>query len=99
MINISHEELLPLAEAAEKLPARRNGSRPHATTLYRWAKHGLNGVRLEVLRVGDTTCTSLPALQRFFNRLTEVRLQIEQALEPPTQHMADVERSLDDMGV
>ena len=99
MINIKHEQLLSLAEAAELLPARRNGSRPHASTLYRWAKNGLKGVRLEVLTVGDTTCTSLPALQRFFDRLTEVSLQLEQPSSPPTQRNTDTEKLLDDMGV
>jgi hypothetical protein len=99
MIDISREELLSLAEAAEKLPARRNGSRPHASTLYRWAKHGLNGVRLEVLRVGDTTCTSVPALQSFFDRLTNATLEANQPAVSPTRRQGGVDRALDDMGV
>lgn len=96
MIDISKEELLPLAEAAKPLPKRRNGSRPHASTLYRWAKDGLSGVRLEVLRVGDTTCTSWEALQRFFQRLTALKLKVEQAA--PLKRLSDVDEALDDMG-
>lgn len=43
-------------------------------TLWRWAKKGLNGpdgqkVHLEIVRVGGTNCTSIEALQRFFDRL------------------------------
>lgn len=41
-------------------------------TLHRWATDGLKGVRLEVIRIGGTTCTSKSALQRFFNALTAI---------------------------
>lgn len=71
MINIENDKLMTLAEAARTLPRRRRGSRPHASTLYRWATRGLGGVRLEVIRVGGTLCTSQAALQSFFQELTE----------------------------
>lgn len=64
------ETLLSLAAAAAELPRRRRGKPTHVSTLHRWATRGLRGVRLEVLRVGGTTCTSREALQRFFTRLT-----------------------------
>ena len=99
MIDISQEQLLPLAEAAELLPPRRNGSRPHATTLHRWARHGLKDVRLEVLLVGDTTCTSLPAMQRFFERLTEKALAVDEPSATPSQRMIGVDQALDDLGI
>jgi hypothetical protein len=99
MIDISQEELLSLTDAAERLPPRRNGSRPHASTLFRWAKNGLKDVRLEVLRVGDTTFTSMPALQRFFDRLTEASLPGNQVKIPPSQRLKEVNQALDDFGV
>lgn len=71
MIDISLEEPITLDKAAEYCPKRRNDRRPHPNTLLNWGRHGLAGIRLEVIRVGNTTCTSVPALQRFFNRLTE----------------------------
>ncbi len=37
--------------------------------LYRWATEGLRGVHLETIQVGGTLCTSIEALQRFFERL------------------------------
>jgi len=77
MIDINKEKLISLSNAAEQLPARRNGKKPHPSTLYRWATNGLRGVTLEVLRVGSTTCTSLPALQRFLTKLTELELMHE----------------------
>lgn len=69
MIDISAERVLTLTKAAGILPHRRRGSRPHVATLYRWAQRGLRGVRLETLRVGGTLCTSVEALQRFFDAL------------------------------
>jgi hypothetical protein len=65
------EELRSLAHATKWLPTRR-GDRPvHASCLFRWARHGLRGVRLETLQVGGTLCTSKQGLERFFARLAE----------------------------
>lgn len=69
MIDLKEEFVLSLVEAAKKLPRRRAGKKPHVATLYRWASHGLKGIRLETIQVGGTMCTSLEALQRFFERL------------------------------
>ena len=71
-IDIAKERLLTLSQAAKKLPKRRAGKPTATSTLYRWASVGLRGVKLVVLRVGGCTCTSDEALQRFFDRLTEV---------------------------
>ena len=69
--DITRECVLSFAEAAKQLPLRRGGRRVHVATLYRWASAGLRGVRLETLRVGGTLCTSLKALQRFFDALSD----------------------------
>ena len=71
MIDIS-EEIRPLSGWSKELPRRRQGRPVNTATLYRWAKQGLKGVRLEVIQIGGSTCTSKSALQRFFNALTEV---------------------------
>jgi hypothetical protein len=60
-----------LSDAGKYLPPRRGGKQPHTTTLYRWAKQGFRGVKLETIRVGGTLCTSMEALQRFCERLSE----------------------------
>lgn len=52
---------------------RPNDKPLHVSGLYRWAKHGLHGVRLETIQVGGTLCTSREALERFFARLAEAR--------------------------
>ncbi len=63
------ETTIPLAEAARRLPRLRAGRPVSPATLWRWASHGLRGVRLQTVRVGGTTCTSTEALNRFFAAL------------------------------
>jgi hypothetical protein len=63
------EQTIPFAEAARRLPRLRAGRPVSPATLWRWASRGLRGVRLETVRVGGTTCTSVEALRRFFARL------------------------------
>ena len=70
------------------LPPRRGGRPPHASCLFRWAKGGLRGVRLETMRVGGTLCTSKQALERFFARLAE--------LDSPAEIPADGQREIRD---
>jgi hypothetical protein len=70
MIDSLSETLRTLAQAADELPRRRRGRRTHVSTLYRWATVGCRGIVLETLQVGGTRCTSLEALQRFFENLS-----------------------------
>lgn len=65
-IDIEKERIWTFKRAARGLPRRRNGSKPHISTFYRWARMGL-----ETIRVGGQLCTSAEALQRFFDRLSE----------------------------
>jgi len=83
MIDISTEEVLTFSEACKRIPSRRRGKAPNIATLYRWTNQGIRGVRLEYVMVGGTRCTSVEALQRFFDRLTE-RAE-ERLLEPPVK--------------
>ena len=66
---INDEDLFGLSDAARVVP-KFEGRRVHTSTLWRWCKRGLRGVRLEYLRIGDRICTSRPALGRFYERLT-----------------------------
>jgi hypothetical protein len=68
---LCNEEVLSLSEAAAVLP-RLNGKRPHVSTLWRWARRGLYGIRLETRRVGRRFVTSREALERFSVRLAEI---------------------------
>lgn len=71
MPDLLSERTLTLSQAAKTLPRRRGGRPTHASTLFRWATEGLRGVKLEIVQVGGTKCTSREALSRFFARLTE----------------------------
>jgi hypothetical protein len=68
--------------------------------LYRWAKRGLRGVKLETIRVGGTLCTSLEALQRFCERLTGGATDPTLSLTSTAGRRAAqrVERELDRLG-
>ena len=66
----SAEELFTLTEATKIMP-RVNGRRPAVSTLWRWCRKGLRGVRLEYLRIGRNIVTSRQALLRFFANLAD----------------------------
>jgi hypothetical protein len=70
MIDLACESILTFAEARRRLPKRRREKQLHISTLYRWSQAGLHGVQLETIKIGGQTCTSLEALQRFFNALS-----------------------------
>jgi hypothetical protein len=74
-IDIRTEDLIPLNDVPKlkSMPRGRQGKPIHYSTIYRWALRGTKGVKLETLRVGGRICTSLPALQRFFDAATEVQ--------------------------
>jgi len=97
MIDIATEELLTLKDVCRLLPRRRGGKKPAFSTVWRWALHGVRGVRLETLRCGGTLCSSREALQRFFNRLSECddAVQAEQQLGygRPRQRQRAVEQA------
>lgn len=61
------EKLFPLAKAVEKA----TGQRPHPSTLHRWRLRGIQGVRLETVRLGGRRYCSVEAVHRFRNKLTE----------------------------
>ena len=69
-IDLSSERPLSFQEALEHLP-RRRGKLLHLSTLYRWADIGVRGVKLEIIKVGGATCTTLAAIQRFCQGVTD----------------------------
>lgn len=74
-IDVFGETLVTLREAAKRLPKVKAGKSPHIATLHRWVQRGCRSrdgqiVRLEAVKIGGTVCTSLEALQRFFDGLS-----------------------------
>jgi hypothetical protein len=68
MLDRFSEHLRLLTQAPRDLPGR-----PHISTLVRWWRRGVRGVKLETILIGGRRYTSLEALTRFFDRLTEAR--------------------------
>jgi hypothetical protein len=74
VIDIQKEQLITLAAATKLVPPRRGGAPCSFSCAFRWTSKGVRAadgslVKLESLRVGGTICTSVAALQRFFERL------------------------------
>jgi hypothetical protein len=52
------------------VPSFRPGKKTHVATIFRWAQHGVRGVRLESVRFGGRLVTSVEALSRFVEALS-----------------------------
>lgn len=70
MIDLDRERVLSLADAAQTVPAP-DGKHPATSTLWRWCRRGVRGVRLEYVRIGRRIFTSRESLTRFANRLAQ----------------------------
>jgi len=70
VIDLACEQLVPVRDIPRRLPHRANGKRVHISACYRWLSRGVRGVKLEAIRIGGTTYTSVEALQRFAERLS-----------------------------
>ncbi len=99
MIDIQTETVITLAEAAKHLPRRRAGRKPHPSTLYRWIANGVNGIKLENILIGSSTCTSLQAMQRFFDRLTEGNSVQPETTRQRQREIEKAERELSEAGI
>jgi hypothetical protein len=97
VIDLSSETILTFNEARSRLPKRRRGKRPDISCLYRWATAGLRGHRLETLKIGGQTCTSLEALQRFFDALSGAPAKT--STRSRHKHDEAVERALAHAGI
>lgn len=71
-IDLQSETVVSLTQATKALPPI-DGRRIHVSTLWRWARKGVRGVRLEHIRLGHRVCTSLEALNRFAQSLADAQ--------------------------
>lgn len=71
---LQDETVGSFTEIANQLP-RINGKRVHCASLWRWARHGIQGHKLETRRLGGRFCTSLEAVDRFCKVLAEIELE------------------------
>ena len=93
MVALTSENIISFSRAAklisQKLPDRRGGRALSTSTVYRWAKCGLKGIKLETVQVGGTAATSVEAIERFFSRLAG------DAVTTPTATAASKSRRVD----
>jgi hypothetical protein len=99
------DNLITLRQATRLLPRRRGNRRPHFSTVWRWALHGVRGIKLEAISVGDTLCTTRAALEDFLRRVTEARGISASAVPSPRtsrqaqKAIAEAERRLERAGI
>lgn len=55
------QKLVSFAELARALPRRRRNRPVHVSTIHRWRQRGVDGVRLEAIRIGGAWHTSWEA--------------------------------------
>lgn len=64
------EAALSLSGAARLPMLCRDGRGVDRCTVWRWSRAGVNGVKLEVARLGAVTVTTGAAVKRFLERLS-----------------------------
>ena len=84
-IDVFSEEVVSFSQASKRLPSVTRGRNIHVSSIWRWTLAGKkcpdgSVARLETIKIGGTTCTSIEALQRFFDRITGER----EIVTPPT---------------
>jgi hypothetical protein len=84
-IDLRHETLMGLAQAARRLPSGRSDRPVSPSTVFRWVHDGVklpDGkiVRLEAIRLGGRWLTSVEALERFAVAQTP---RLDETSEPP----------------
>jgi hypothetical protein len=101
MISVASEQLITLAQLATRIPHRRNGRPVHPSTPHRWRCPGIQGIRLECIRVGGAWHTSVEAFQRFCEALTRVADPKAAGSQGRRKGRDEkqIERELDELGI
>lgn len=94
MIDVTSECLMTLSAAATRLPHR-----PHISTLHRWRLRGVGGVRLETCMIGGRRMTSLEAIERFVDAVTQQADEEPQQVRTPRQRQRAIERAEAELGL
>jgi hypothetical protein len=80
---LNTEPVVTLDEVVGRLPV---GVRRNRSTVWRWCRVGIRGVRLEQGFAGGTIVTSMEAIDRFFRAVSEARELCPPAERPPSRH-------------
>jgi hypothetical protein len=87
------DDLLSLSAGAKLVP-----SKPAPSTLWRWSKRGVFGVKLQVLCSGGRIFVRRSELVRFCDAVTQSRLNASIRVYPGTK-AAEVDRQLESAGL
>lgn len=99
MISIHDERLIRLADVPKLIPSNRDGKKIHISTVFRWCRPGLRGIRLECVKIGGASFTSHEAVERFVAKLST---PIEASTDNPdeaTARSAAAEAKLEEIGI
>lgn len=95
------EHVVTFTEATAIIP-KFNGRKMHASSLWRWARKGVRGVRLETLRLGGRYVTTVEAIERFAKTLSQLPAATEASHGQHARHtprkacrQAQIARTLD----
>jgi hypothetical protein len=86
-----NQDFLSMREAAKRLPTR-----PHISTVIRWAERGCRGIRLKTWLIGGVRVTSEQALSEFLSGLNGERVEITRAT---AERLNAAEKALDEAGI
>jgi Protein of unknown function (DUF1580)/Helix-turn-helix domain len=92
-MNIEKEELLTISEASKEFPIR-----PHTTTVWRWVHRGINGTKLESIKIGGRRYTSKEAINRFISETSASQIEVVN-LSSKAEKVQQAELELDKSGI
>jgi hypothetical protein len=78
------EQIVSFAQGAAYIKTR-TGKKLHTSALWRWARKGVRGVKLECIRVGGEFMTSIEAIGRFTAALANVEPAVRAGRDVATQ--------------
>ena len=62
LFEADEEELIPISKACQYIP-----NRPHISTVWRWIQRGVDGEKLETIKIGGRRYTTLKAINKFIS--------------------------------
>jgi hypothetical protein len=95
-IDVFEEPAISFADLARRLSAGRDGPRVAVSTIHRWRRPGIRGVRLEAVKIGAAWHTTRSAFSRFCAALTEDA--DSEARPAVSEEHSAAERRLDNSG-
>ena len=94
-MSLENEELITVSKALDYFE-QRTGDRPAPSTFHRWRKKGCSGVVIETLAVAGKTYTSLKAIHRFWEAVTEAKSNYRKRLSIEGLRVGNLEKKLAD---